>query len=79
MKDFFRSSLFFNFTNNTHEKFFFSILILFAFSLISVAQKKGLISINQNDLKSYMTFFASDEMAGRETCTVVNDAAAMYI
>jgi hypothetical protein len=61
------------------KSFFFSILILFAFSLISVAQKKGLISINQNDLKSYMTFFASDEMAGRETGTVVNDAAAMYI
>lgn len=55
------------------------ILILLSFSLSSNAQKKGLMSINQNDLKSYMTFFASDEMSGRETGTVSNDAAALYI
>jgi hypothetical protein len=55
------------------------ILILQLFSLSSNAQKKGLVSISQNDLKSYMTFFASDEMAGRETGTVSNDAAALYI
>jgi hypothetical protein len=55
------------------------ILIFLSFSLSSNAQKKGLASISQNDLKSYMTFFASDEMAGRETGTVSNDAAALYI
>jgi hypothetical protein len=55
------------------------ILILIEFSITSSAQKKGLASINQNDLKSYMMFFASDEMEGRETGTISNDAAAMYI
>jgi len=55
------------------------IIILIAFALTTEAQKKGIASINQNDLKSYMTFFASDEMAGRETGTSQNDAAALYI
>lgn len=54
-------------------------LIILSVSFSSNAQKKALASINQNDLRSYMTFFASDEMAGRETGTVSNDAAAMYI
>jgi len=55
------------------------IIILISLTSTAFAQKRGLASINQNDLKSYMTFFASDEMAGRETGTVQNDAAALYI
>ena len=43
------------------------------------AQKEGLISIQKNDLKSNMTFFASNELQGRETGTLANDAAALYI
>jgi hypothetical protein len=46
---------------------------------IGNAQKEALSSVNQGDLKSYMTFFASDQMAGRETGTPENDAAALYI
>lgn len=61
------------------KKILTPILILLSFSFLLNAQKKGLASINQDDLRSYMTFFASDEMSGRETGTVSNDAAAMYI
>ncbi len=56
--------------------FFFSLL---AFSAIASSQKEGLAAIGENDLKSYMTFFASDEMAGRETGTSENDASALFI
>jgi hypothetical protein len=56
--------------------FFFSLL---AFSAVASSQKEGLAAIGVNDLKSYMTFFASDEMAGRETGTAENDASALYI
>ena len=54
------------------------LTFLTSFGTIS-AQKEALNSINQSDLKSYMTFFASDIMAGRETGTTENDAAALYI
>lgn len=56
--------------------FLFTILMFYP---IADAQKEGLAAIGRNDLKSYMTFFASDEMAGRETGTSANDASALYI
>jgi hypothetical protein len=61
------------------KKIFLIITLLTAFSITTLSQKRGVASINQNDLKSYMTFFASDEMAGRETGSEQNDAAALYI
>lgn len=56
--------------------FLFSILTFYSFAS---AQKEGLTAIDQNDLKAYLTFFASDEMAGRETGRPENDAAALFI
>lgn len=55
----------------------FTILLLISFAVL--AQKEGLTTIRKNDLKAYMTFFASDEMQGRETGTRANDEAALYI
>ncbi|MCU0472568.1 MAG: M20/M25/M40 family metallo-hydrolase [Bacteroidales bacterium] len=49
------------------------------FCLNSFAQKDGLAVIGKDDLKAYMTFFASDEMAGRETGSGANETAALYI
>jgi hypothetical protein len=43
------------------------------------AQKKGLEYINKNDLKAYMTFFASDNMKGRDTGTPENEIAALFL
>lgn len=43
------------------------------------AQKSGLSAITRENLRSYMTFFASDEMQGRKAGTFSNDAAALYI
>jgi hypothetical protein len=65
--------------NQEMKKLISIIIILISLAGTALAQKRGFVSINQNDLKSYMTFFASDEMAGRETGTVQNDAAALYI
>lgn len=56
--------------------FLISVLTFYSFAF---AQKEGLAAIDQNDLKAYMTFFASDEMAGRETGRPENDAAALFI
>lgn len=61
------------------KKFYPIILAIMAYSLSSFGQKAGLNSINKNDLKAYMTFFASDGMQGRETGTPANDLAALYI
>jgi hypothetical protein len=55
------------------------IFALLAFSLTTSAQKTGLRSINKNDLKAYMSFFASDEMKGRELGTETNQTAALYL
>ena len=60
------------------RKYFFSALLILC-SLNIFAQKEGLNSINKNDLKAYMTFFASDLLEGRETGTRGNDAAALYL
>ena len=48
-------------------------------SLTAQAQKEGLEAINITDLKAYMTFFASDEMKGRNTGTHENEIAALYL
>lgn len=61
------------------KKLFLVNLALIVFCLNTLAQKEGLAVIGKNDLKAYMTFFASDEMEGRETGTWANDAAAMYL
>jgi hypothetical protein len=54
----------------------FGLLFL---SLLISAQKEGLKSINKSDLKALMTFFASDELEGRETGSRGNNAAALYL
>jgi hypothetical protein len=56
--------------------FLFSLFIFFS---ITNAQKEGIASIGQRDLKAYMEFFASDDMAGRETGTPGNDISALFI
>ncbi len=61
------------------KKFLSSVLVFFLIFRISFSQKEGLAAINSGDLKAYMTFFASDEMAGRETGTPENLAAALFI
>ena len=43
------------------------------------AQKRGLESINQNDLKAHMKFLASDELEGRETGEPGLYVAARYL
>jgi hypothetical protein len=53
--------------------------VLFLLPFFLSAQKEGLNAIKEDNLKAYMTFFASDEMKGRETATESNDAAALFI
>ena len=50
---------------------------LFTFQL--TAQKKGLESINRNDLKMHMEFLASDELKGRDTGEPGLEIAARYL
>lgn len=57
----------------------FITLAFLVFSISLNGQKEGLETINKNDLKAYMTFFASDGMKGRETGTPENDLAALYL
>jgi hypothetical protein len=52
---------------------------LLLFSATLSGQKEGLAAINKRDLQAYMTFFASDEMKGRETGTPENEIAALYL
>ncbi len=57
-------------------------ILTFAFLILSAVaqgQKEGLETINKNDLKAHMTFFASDEMKGRNTGTAENEIAALYL
>jgi hypothetical protein len=61
------------------KKLYSIIVAIVTISLSINAQKEGLVSINKSDLKAYMSFFASDELEGRETGTNGNDAAALYI
>lgn len=61
------------------KKAFLIIFSFLTFFSVTNAQKEGLAAIGQNDLKAYMEFFASDDMAGRETGTIENDISAMFI
>jgi len=61
------------------KKLYTLIMAMLLISASSMAQKEGLATINKSDLKAHMTFFASDEMEGRETGSHANDAAALYI
>jgi hypothetical protein len=61
------------------KKFQSLTIVLLLFSLTVKSQKDGLNSINRNDLKAYMTFFASDELGGREAGSGKNEIAALYI
>jgi hypothetical protein len=54
-----------------------SAMLLFSATLYG--QKEGLAAINKSDLKAYMTFFASDEMKGRDTGSPENEIAALYL
>ncbi len=59
-----------------------TILLLFSAMMFFPAvnaQKEGLASIRISDLRSYMEFFASDDMAGRETGTPGNDISALFL
>jgi len=61
----------------------FQYLITFLFVFVSVlplsAQKKGMESINTNDLKRHMQFLASDELEGRDTGEPGLQVAARYL
>lgn len=61
------------------KKLLSALFFIFIISHIVNAQKEGLPFINGSDLKAYMTFFASDEMKGRETGTNGNDVASLYL
>lgn len=54
--------------------FFF---LLASMPSILLAQREGLNYISRESLRAHMTFFASDEMQGRESG--MNDAAALYL
>jgi hypothetical protein len=54
-------------------------LALVALYIAADAQKEGLASISQSDLRSYMYFFASDELKGREMNSGTNETAALYL
>lgn len=55
------------------------LVSLIMISSVINAQKEGLAAIGKSDLKSYMEFFASDDMAGRETGTPENDISALFL
>jgi len=61
----------------------FQYLIFFTFVFVSVLplypQKKGMESINTNDLKRHMQFLASDELKGRDTGEPGLQVAARYL
>jgi hypothetical protein len=58
--------------------YFFEIALIIITNTVN-GQIEGLLNINKNDLKAYMSFFASDEMKGRETGTAENEIASLYI
>ncbi|MCX6333244.1 MAG: M20/M25/M40 family metallo-hydrolase [Bacteroidia bacterium] len=61
------------------KKLILIIISSLAINQLANAQKEGLAFIGQADLKAYMEFFASDDMAGRETGTTQNDISALFI
>ena len=60
------------------SRLFIALVFLLIPYLVS-AQKKGLGYINENDLRAYMDFFASDEMKGRDTGSPENEIAALFL
>lgn len=63
-------------------KRFYFFLAVIAISMLLVplqAQKKGLESINQKDLKKHMLFLSSDELEGRDTGEPGLEIAARYL
>jgi len=63
------------------KRFLYSAAFLFVFAsfLPLLAQKKGVESINTNDLKRHMQFLASDELEGRDTGEPGLQVAARYL
>jgi hypothetical protein len=61
------------------RKLYSFTLALMTLTLTLTAQKEGLNYINKSDMKAYMSFFASDEMKGRETGSRENEIAALYL
>ncbi len=57
----------------------FALLFVFVSIIPLQAQKKGLESINTNDLKSHMLFLSSDELKGRDTGEPGLQIAARYL
>lgn len=47
--------------------------------LFAYSQKEGLSAISRESLKSYMEFFSSDQLRGREMGSVANEIASLYI
>lgn len=63
-------------------KLFLQSVILLAIAIFMIpihAQKRGLRSINRNDLEMHMKFLASDELEGRATGEPGLDVAARYL
>lgn len=61
------------------KSFFIITLIASLFVPPIQAQKKGLKSINQHDLKQHMLFLSSDELKGRDTGEPGLEVAARYL
>jgi hypothetical protein len=61
------------------RELYFLTLAFLILSTTVQGQKEGLETINKNNLKAYMKFFASDEMKGRETGTAENEIASLYL
>ena len=59
--------------------YLFAFLFVFVSVLPLRAQKKGMESINTNDLKRHMQFLASDELEGRDTGEPGLQVAARYL
>jgi hypothetical protein len=58
---------------------FFIILTLLVIPQSLTGQNEGLGVINQSDLKAYMSFFASDNMKGRDTGSPQNELASLFL
>ena len=53
--------------------------LLLVFSVSTLAQQKGASAINENDLKTWLTYISSDELQGRRVYTEGLGIAAGYI
>jgi len=61
------------------KSFISLLLVITGFLQPTLAQKKGLKTIDQSDLKAHMDFIASDELEGRATGEAGLDVAARYL